>query len=103
VQLLTQAGYTAYYELGEITMNTAQLAAWLGTDPTNFFSSYYVFQYGGYPLSSSYDGTEYTWTKLPLKKRRLILSSLSRSCVLDRDCNYQEQSADRSIGQSSFG
>ena len=63
VQLLTQAGYTAYYELGEITMNTAQLSAWLGTDPTNFFSSYDVFQYGGYPLSWSYEDSDY-WITL---------------------------------------
>jgi len=56
VQLLRQAGYTANYVFGDLTMNTAQLSSWLGSDsdPLNLWVSRWLLDAGGVPTTDIY-------------------------------------------------
>ncbi|MBX9941107.1 MAG: hypothetical protein K2Y32_17730 [Candidatus Obscuribacterales bacterium] len=59
VQLLRQAGFTANYVNGELRMNGAQAADWLGTDPANVFSASNFLANCLVPVTTVYNGTEW--------------------------------------------
>ncbi len=60
VQLLRQAGYTANYVTGTLSMDAANLAAWLGTDPANVFSSYNMLIGSGTPVALAFPNVEFS-------------------------------------------
>lgn len=59
VALLRQSGITANYVYGDITLSAAQIAAWLGTDPTKACAGAYILSTAGVPVSAivTSDGT----------------------------------------------
>ena len=57
VALLTQAGFTPHYVLGQIQITGAQAAAWLGTDPSNLTYAFNVLNNGGIPVQIVSGGT----------------------------------------------
>lgn len=58
VALLRQAGYTANYVLGQITLSAAQVASWLGcaTDAANANRANDIFWNGGQPTTYNING-----------------------------------------------
>lgn len=50
IALLRQAGYTADYMVGQIKLNSAQVANWLNTDNSNYNIPVSLLQQSGYPL-----------------------------------------------------
>lgn len=51
VALLRQSGITANYVYGDITLSAAQIAAWLGTDPTKACAAADILSTAGVPVS----------------------------------------------------
>lgn len=62
--LLTQAGFTPNYVLGQIQMTAAQAAAWLGTDPTNINYAFNILNNGGIPVSLINNNTQVKLTHI---------------------------------------
>lgn len=54
VQLLRQAGYTANYVFGSLTMTDAQMQAWLGADAVDLNIADIILYRGGIPASGPY-------------------------------------------------
>lgn len=60
VKLLRQAGYTANYVTGTLSMDAANLGAWLGTDTTNVFASYNMLIGSGTPVALVFPNLEFS-------------------------------------------
>lgn len=58
VALLTQAGFSPHYVLGQIQITAAQAAAWLGTDPSNLSYAFALLNNGGIPVQYANNNTE---------------------------------------------
>jgi RHS repeat-associated protein len=54
VELLTQAGYSAQYVIGEIDLSNAQLSAWLGTDSSSINAAVVLLDQAGIPHQTPY-------------------------------------------------
>lgn len=54
VQLLRQAGYTANYLFGTLTMTDAQVQTWLGADAADLWIGQVLLSRGGLPVSDPY-------------------------------------------------
>lgn len=70
--LLTAAGYSPSYVLGNVQLSATQAAGWLGTDPTDLSTSFNMLWNGGYPVAYEnnlgYDTVYFTrlWVQLTL-------------------------------------
>lgn len=72
VDLLTEAGYTAVYQFGDLDLSTEEISAWLGTDSSNISYATNVLLNGGVPHTSTWTGTEWrvklshVWVKVTI-------------------------------------
>lgn len=85
VDLLTEAGFTASFLYGELDLSQDEVSAWLGTDSTSIWNSYWLLVNGGIPCEAVWTGSVYrmelshVWVKVTIDSVDYVLDPAFKS------------------------